>query len=131
MSKLSKRLPADYAELLTEVKERVRSAQYEALKAVNKQLVALYWDIGKVIAERQNREGWVNPLSSDWPVTFKMNFPELKDFRSKIYGICGSFTWNIMTTRNSNHWLEKLAGARIWLLWRVAKTLWSVNSTYA
>ena len=58
MSKLSKRLPNDYAALLSEVKERVRAAQYEALKAVNKELVALYWDIGKLIAERQNREGW-------------------------------------------------------------------------
>ena len=45
MSKLSKRLPDDYAVLLAEVKERVYSAQYEALKAVNKELVALYWDI--------------------------------------------------------------------------------------
>jgi len=52
MSELSERLPGDYATLLAEVKERVRSAQYEALKAVNKELVALYWDIGKLIAER-------------------------------------------------------------------------------
>ena len=43
MDKLSKELPADYAVLLAEVKERVRSAQYEAFKAVNKELVALYW----------------------------------------------------------------------------------------
>ncbi len=57
MSKLSQELPADYAVLLAEVKERVRSAQYEALKAVNKELVALYWDIGKLIVERQKREG--------------------------------------------------------------------------
>ena len=46
MSELSERLPGDYAALLAEVKERVRSAQYEALKAVNKELVTLYWDIG-------------------------------------------------------------------------------------
>ena len=58
MSKLSKRLLDDYAALLAEVKERIRSAQYEALKVVNKELVALYWDIGKLIVERQNREGW-------------------------------------------------------------------------
>jgi len=52
-----KRLPDDYVALLAEVKERIRSAQYEALKAVNKELVALYWDIGKLIAEWQTREG--------------------------------------------------------------------------
>ena len=40
--------PPDYPLLLAEVKERIRSAQYEALKAVNKELVGLYWDIGRV-----------------------------------------------------------------------------------
>ncbi len=47
-------MPApEYGGLLAEIKERVRAAQYEALRAVNKQLVALYWDIGRIIAERQ------------------------------------------------------------------------------
>ena len=41
MTKLSKRLPDDYVVLLAEVKERIRSAQYEALKAVNKEMVVL------------------------------------------------------------------------------------------
>lgn len=43
MSKIIRSLPNDYTALLVEVKERVRSAQYEALKAVNKELIALYW----------------------------------------------------------------------------------------
>jgi UDP-N-acetylglucosamine:LPS N-acetylglucosamine transferase len=49
---------AGYAHLLAEVKERVRSAQYAALKAVNTELVGLYWDIGRMIAERQEKSGW-------------------------------------------------------------------------
>ena len=44
---------ADYPRLLSEVKERIRSAQYAALNAVNAQLVDLYWDIGQMIVERQ------------------------------------------------------------------------------
>ena len=43
--------PVDYAQLLAEVKERVRSAQYAALKAVNTELVGLYWDLGRMIVE--------------------------------------------------------------------------------
>jgi hypothetical protein len=39
--------------LLAEVKERVRSAQYAAMKSVNSELVGLYWDIGRMIVERQ------------------------------------------------------------------------------
>jgi predicted nuclease of restriction endonuclease-like (RecB) superfamily len=53
MSKTNQLIPDDYAVLLAEVKERVRAAQYDALKAVNKELVALYWDIGRMTTERQ------------------------------------------------------------------------------
>jgi predicted nuclease of restriction endonuclease-like (RecB) superfamily len=53
MSKAKQLIPADYAALLAEVKERVRSAQYAALKTVNKELVTLYWDIGRLITSRQ------------------------------------------------------------------------------
>jgi hypothetical protein len=53
MSKTKQLILDDYAILLAEVKERVRAAQYDALKAVNKELVALYWDIGRMTTERQ------------------------------------------------------------------------------
>ena len=47
----------EYPHLLTEIKERIRSAQYDALKSVNKALVGLYWDIGRIIVERQENAG--------------------------------------------------------------------------
>ena len=50
--------PRNYSGLLSEIKESIRSAQYAALKAVNKELVGLYWDIGRMIVERQAAEGW-------------------------------------------------------------------------
>ena len=43
----------DYISFFTEVKERIRRSQYEALKAVNKELIQLYWDIGRMIVEKQ------------------------------------------------------------------------------
>lgn len=51
-------IPSDYPRILTEIKERIRTAQYEALKAVNRELIILYWDIGRVIADRQQKAGW-------------------------------------------------------------------------
>ncbi|TLU88387.1 MAG: DUF1016 domain-containing protein [Chlorobium sp.] len=54
MNRLNKSNSAqEYAHLLAEVKERIRSAQYAALKTVNTELVGLYWDIGRMIIERQ------------------------------------------------------------------------------
>ena len=44
---------ADYPALLAEVKTRIQSAQHAALRAVNQALVSLYWDIGRLIVERQ------------------------------------------------------------------------------
>ncbi|MDP3103870.1 MAG: PDDEXK nuclease domain-containing protein [Candidatus Methanoperedens sp.] len=51
-------IPKDYAVLLNDIKQRIRSAQYEALKAVNTEMISLYWDIGRMIIERQKGESW-------------------------------------------------------------------------
>ncbi|MBP8866334.1 MAG: hypothetical protein KBG63_07690 [Acetobacterium sp.] len=43
IQKTSPGKPGNYPDLLSEVKERIRSAQYEALKVVNEKLVGLHW----------------------------------------------------------------------------------------
>ena len=58
MKKKSKISVSGYAELLHEIKQRVRRAQYDAFKAVNKELIELYWDIGKMIIGRQGGNTW-------------------------------------------------------------------------
>ena len=64
----------EYLGILKAVRERIRSAQYAALKAVNKELICLYWDIGKMIVQRQNKYKWgrsvVENLATDLPVEF-------------------------------------------------------------
>ena len=41
-----------------ELKERIRSAQVRAALSVNRELVSLYWGIGRDILTRQQSEGW-------------------------------------------------------------------------
>jgi hypothetical protein len=48
-------LPPGYAELLEDLKGRVRAAQLKAAVAVNREMIRLYWDIGRLIVERQQR----------------------------------------------------------------------------
>ncbi len=55
---MKKVMQNNYVDFLSEIKERIRRAQYDALKAVNKELITLYWDIGKMIVERQEQYGW-------------------------------------------------------------------------
>lgn len=47
-----------YNDFLKDIKQRIRSAQYDALKAVNREMIRLYWDIGRMIVERQKKYGW-------------------------------------------------------------------------
>jgi len=67
-------LTRDYAALLTDIKERIRSAQYAALKSVNRELIGLYWDIGRMITERQvmgrHGDAVVKQLAADLQAEF-------------------------------------------------------------
>jgi hypothetical protein len=68
-SKATVALPADYAPLLAEIKARVQSARIKAGLAANRELLALYWEIGRLILDRQRKEGWgakvIDRLSAD------------------------------------------------------------------
>ena len=70
----------DYQSLLSDVKERVRSAQYAALKAVNKELIALYWEIGRLIVERQEAEGWGKSIVERLATDLQKEFPGVSGF---------------------------------------------------
>ena len=73
-------LPSGYAALLKDIKARVRTAQLKAGLAVNRELVLLYWHIGREILARQKQEGWgakvIDRLSRD----LAHEFPEMKGF---------------------------------------------------
>ncbi len=74
---------ARYLRLLKDIKKKVRSAQLQALKKVNKTLIRLYWDIGKMIVEKQQALGWgkavVETLASD----LQKAFPGIRGFSAR------------------------------------------------
>ena len=47
-----------YQDLLAAVKNKIRTAQHRASQAVHAELLSLYWEIGRMIARRQNEAGW-------------------------------------------------------------------------
>lgn len=69
-----------YEQFLTDLKSRVRGAQARAALAVNRELVLLYWQIGRDILLRQEQQGRgtqvVDRLSQD----LRREFPEMKGF---------------------------------------------------
>ena len=48
----------EYAEFLVDIKSRIRQRQYQAFRAVNTEMVALYWEIGESIDRKQQKLGW-------------------------------------------------------------------------
>ena len=70
----------DYAALIGEIKSRIRDAQYQALRAVNKELIDLYWNIGKLIVERQQGETWGHSVVERLAADVRSEFPGLQGF---------------------------------------------------
>lgn len=64
----------DYARFLKDVESRIQSARISAGRAVNRELILLYWDIGRVIMEKQEALGWghsvIDRLSRDLRTVF-------------------------------------------------------------
>ncbi len=75
---------AEYGQLLGEIKERVRSAQLAALRAVNKELVGLYWDIGRMICARQaDSHSWGKSVVKQLAADLRSEFPGVQGFSSQ------------------------------------------------
>ena len=63
-------------QFITEIKEKVRAAQYEALRAVNIQLIDLYWELGKAISEKQ-AAGWGKAIVPTLSEELQNEFPKI------------------------------------------------------
>ncbi|MBM4163096.1 MAG: DUF1016 domain-containing protein [Lentisphaerae bacterium] len=104
-------LPArDYGDFLVAVKTRIRQAQYQALRATNKELLTLYWDLGESIHRKQDALGWgrsvVETLASDLQAEFPgrngfsaRNLWNMRDFyteysaRPKLQPLVAEISW--------------------------------------
>lgn len=58
MSQIERDLPADYSDALLTLKELIHGAQHRAQRMVNTAMVELYWNIGRIILERQAGQPW-------------------------------------------------------------------------
>jgi hypothetical protein len=73
----------DYAGFLVEVKARIRRGQYQALRAVNAELVGLYWDIGEAIHRKQERLGWGRSVVEALARDLQAEFPGRNGFSAR------------------------------------------------
>ncbi len=106
-------LPEDYGSLPIEVRERIRTAQYRALRMVSGEVIGLYRDTGKIILDRQESEGWgakvIDRLSHD----LKLAFPDMTRFSPRNLKYMRTF---------SRSWPDREFMQRI-----IAQTPWRSN----
>lgn len=76
-------LPADYPTLLKAIRQRVRHAQTRAVMAVNAELIRLYWEIGALIDQRQQQEGWGAAVIPRLARDLHNELPEEKGFSER------------------------------------------------
>lgn len=72
--------PDGYTEWLVDLKSRIHSAQQRAALAVNRELVLLYWQIGRDILARQAEQGWGAKVIERLAHDLRTAFPEMKGF---------------------------------------------------
>jgi len=66
-----------------EIKQKITDAQYNALRAVNKELIGLYWDIGKSIVEKQEQFGWGKSIVKNLSIELQKEFLGIKGFSER------------------------------------------------
>ncbi|HSU12972.1 PDDEXK nuclease domain-containing protein [Longimicrobium sp.] len=73
-------VPPDYEQLLRDIKERISNAQLRAAVSVNRELILLYWEIGREILERQSRAKWGAKVIDRLAADLRAAFPEQTGF---------------------------------------------------
>ena len=70
-------LPKGYTSVLGEIKERIRIERLRVVMAANATMVTLYWDIGRMILDRQQQEGWGAKVIDRLSFDLRESYPDM------------------------------------------------------
>lgn len=73
----------EYKDFVNSIIQKIQKAQYESLKLVNKNLIQLYWDIGREICERQKLHGWGKAIVEDLSLELQEVFSSRTGFSAR------------------------------------------------
>jgi predicted nuclease of restriction endonuclease-like (RecB) superfamily len=69
--------PQTYPDLLATLKARIRDARLRTAVSVNRDLILLYWEIGRDILLRQSAEGWGSAVIDRLARDLRRDFPDM------------------------------------------------------
>jgi predicted nuclease of restriction endonuclease-like (RecB) superfamily len=76
-------LEKDFGEFVSEIKSKILDSQYKALRSVNKELINLYWNIGKQIFEKQKEAKWGDSIVEELSKEIQKEFVGIKGFSAR------------------------------------------------
>jgi len=80
MSRSRALVPEGYEDFLRDLKQRIQAAQIKAALAVNRELILLYWQIGREILGRQRQAGWGGKVIERLAADLRAEFPDMQGF---------------------------------------------------
>lgn len=130
-----------YKELISGIKLQIKNSKQQALLAVNKELLILYWNIGNVILKYQDKEGWGAKIIDNIAKEIKDGFPDQKGFSARnlkymrkfeeeysdikfVQEVLAQITWYHNITL-----IEKIKNIdkRVWYIEKTIENGWSRN----
>ena len=127
----------NYVTIVENIKEQIRCAQHRAILNANKEMLILYWNIGKIINEHSE---WGNKFLNNLSSEIKSEFPSAKGFSvsnlknmARFYReyqeieIGQSVTAQITWTHNIEILRVKSKEQRLWYINKTIENGWSVN----
>ena len=73
----------EYRRFVEEAKQRIRTGQLAALRMVNREQIGVYWDLGRVIVERQQQHGWGKGVVENLGMDLRIEFPGMNGFSAR------------------------------------------------
>lgn len=126
-------LPSLYPETLEDLKHRVRCARLKTVLSVNRELILLYWEIGRLIIDRQNNEGWGSKVVARLAHDLSAEFPDMRGFSPRNLLFMRSFAEGFTSGPIVKQLVSQLPwGHIIRILQRVkspAERNWYINQT--
>ncbi|HBZ25374.1 MAG TPA: DUF1016 domain-containing protein [Rikenellaceae bacterium] len=90
MSTVSK-IDKDYVGWLADIKSKIRSTQIKASIIINSELIKFYWELGRMIVEKQSQTAWGDKLIEQLSLDLKLEFPDMKGFSITNLSYCKQF----------------------------------------
>ncbi len=133
--------PSGYAVWLVDLKSRIYAAQQRAARAINQELVLLYWQIGRDILERQSQQAYGAKVIDRLAIDLRAAFPEMKGFSTRNLKYMRSFAeaWTnlevVQEALAQLPWSHQLAlldklkteSIRLWYASKASENGWSRN----